>query len=168
MSPLEWCQWLNETPLSLYLRNSDYPFFVIETVHVIALGFSVGTILWVDLHLLGIAMRRERVADVIAQFERPAVIGFAVMFVSGGLLFLAEPLKAYITTAFRVKVVMLLFAGLNVWYFHSKVYQSLASSADATRLPWNAKMVGLLSVALWLGIIIAGRWTAYFSVPGDF
>ena len=168
MSPLAFSQWLNETPLSLYLRNSDYPFFVIETVHVIALGFSVGTILWVDLHLLGIAMRRERVADVIGQFERPAVIGFVVMFISGFLLFLAEPYKAYITTAFRLKVLMLVLTGLNVWYFHSKVYPSVADSSDARCLPWSAKMVGLVSVALWVGIIIAGRWTAYFSVPGDF
>src|SRR4051812_47364673 len=106
MSLLEFFRWLNETPLSVYLRDSDYPFFLIETVHVIALGFSVGTILWVDLYLVGVAMRRERVADVIGQFERPAVVGFTIMFISGALLFLAEPLKAYLTTAFRLKLVM--------------------------------------------------------------
>jgi hypothetical protein len=168
MSLLEFFRWLNETPLSVYLRDSDYPFFLIETVHVIALGFSVGTILWVDLYLLGVAMRRERVADVIGQFERPAVVGFTVMFISGLLLFLAEPLKAYITTAFRLKLVMLVLTGINVRYFHAKVYPGALASKDAAALPWRAKAVGLVSVTLWVGIIIAGRWTAYFSVPGDF
>ena len=168
MSLLEFFRWLNETPLSVYLRDSDYPFFVIETVHVIALGFSVGTILWVDLYLLGVAMRRERVADVIGQFERPAIIGFTTMFISGALLFLAEPFKAYITTAFRLKLVMLVLTGLNVWYFRARVYPGALESIDATALPWRAKAVGLVSVTLWIGIIIAGRWTAYFSVPGDF
>jgi uncharacterized membrane protein len=166
MSPLEYFRWLNETPLSLYLRNSDYPFFVIETVHVLALGFSVGTILWVDLHLVGLSMRRERVSDVVAQFERPAMVGFVVMFISGLLLFLAEPLKAYITTAFRIKMVMLIFTGLNVLYFHSKVYPAVAEWDETLALPWRARMVGVVSMTLWLVIIICGRWTAYFSVPG--
>jgi len=166
MSLLGFFQWMNETPVSLYLRNSDYPFFVIETVHVIALGFSVGTILWVDLHLLGLSMRRQRISDVVGQFERPAVIGFFVMFVSGFLLFVSEPLKAYLTLAFRLKLVMLVVTGLNVWYFHSRVYPVVADWDGASVLPWRARMVGFVSMSLWIAIIIAGRWTAYFSVPG--
>jgi len=166
MSLLEFFRWLNETSFSVYLRDSDYPFFIIETVHILALGFSVGTILWVDLYLVGLAMRGERVSDVVGQFERPAVIGFIVMFISGFLLFMAEPLKAYITFAFRLKMVMLIITGLNVWYFHAKVYPSVQEWDDAGSLPIPARIVGLVSMTLWLGIIIAGRWTAYFSVPG--
>lgn len=164
---LEFFRWMNETPLSVYLRDSDYPFFVIETVHVIALGFSVGTILWVDLHLLGIVMRRERIADVIGQFERPAIAGFTVMFISGFLLFLAEPLKAYLTLAFRLKLVMLVLTALNVWYFRTNVFPGIVNANGGAALPWRARMVGLVSVTLWIAIIIAGRWTAYFSVPGN-
>ena len=166
VSPLEFFRWLNETPLSVYLRDNDYPFFVIETIHLLALGFSVGTILWVDLHLIGFSMKRERVSDVVSQFERPAVVGFVVMFASGVLLFLAEPLKAYITTAFRIKMVMLILAGLNVRYFHSKVYPVVADWDGTVAVPWRARMVGIVSMTLWLAIIICGRWTAYFSVPG--
>jgi uncharacterized membrane protein len=166
VSPLEFFRWLNETPLSVYLRDSDYPFFVIETIHLLALGFSVGTILWVDLRLVGLSLKRERVSDVVRQFERSAVVGFVVMFISGFLLLLAEPLKAYITTAFRIKMVMLVFAGLNVLYFHSKVYPAVADWDGAVALPWRARMVGIVSMMLWLAIIICGRWTAYFSVPG--
>jgi len=166
VSPLEFFRWLNETPLSVYLRDSDYPFFVIETIHLLALGFSVGTILWVDLHLVGFSMKRERVSDVVGQFERSALVGFGVMFISGFLLFLAEPLKAYITTAFRIKMVMLVFAGLNVLYFHSKVYPVVADWDGTVALPRRARMVGIVSMMLWLAIIICGRWTAYFSVPG--
>jgi uncharacterized membrane protein len=165
-SPLEFFRWLNETAFSVYLRDSDYPFFIIETIHLLALGFSVGTILWVDLHLVGFSMRRERMSDVLSQFEQPAIVGFVVMFVSGFLLFLAEPLKAYITTAFRIKMVMLVFAGLNVLYFHSSVYPGVADWDGTVALPWRARVVGIVSMTLWLAIIICGRWTAYFSVPG--
>jgi hypothetical protein len=56
---------------------------------------------------------------------------------------------------------MLLLTGLNVWYFHAKVYPSVAELDESAVMPWRAKMVGLVSMLLWFGIIIAGRWPAY-------
>ena len=56
---------------------------------------------------------------------------------------------------------MLVLTGLNVWYFHAKVYPGVAEWDDAAVAPWRAKMVGVVSMFLWFGIIIAGRWTAY-------
>jgi hypothetical protein len=94
---LSFVQWLNDTPLSVYLRESDWPFPIIETIHILGLGFSVGTIMWLDLRLLGLAMREAPVTDVIEQLEPWAIGGFAVMFVSGSLLILSEPLKCYNT-----------------------------------------------------------------------
>jgi len=55
---LSFVQWLNDTPISVYLREGDWPFPIIETVHILGLGFSVGTIMWVDLRLLKLAMAR--------------------------------------------------------------------------------------------------------------
>ena len=163
MHPLfDFVQWLNETRFSMALREGDWSFAVIETVHILGLGFSVGTIVWVDLRLIGLAMRRERVTDVIGGLEPWAMGGFVVMFLSGILLLLAEPLKAYSRLAFRLKVVMLILAAINVLVFHRGVYRTIAQWDEAEVLPWQAKISGYLSLILWLGIIIAGRWTAYF------
>ena len=106
----ELATWLNETPFSVALREGDWQFAVIETFHILGLGFSVGTIVWVDLRLMGVAMRRERVTDVIQGLEPWAAGGFIVMFMSGILLLIAEPLKAYGTFEFRLKVVMLVLS----------------------------------------------------------
>ena len=157
---LSFVQWLNDTPISVYLRESDWPFPIIETIHILGLGFSVGTIMWLDLRLLGLAMREAPVTDVIEQLEPWAIGGFAVMFVSGSLLILSEPLKCYNTVAFRIKVVLLILAVLNVLYFHKKVMHDV--DQWDRNVPWRAKMVGALSLVLWLGVVIAGRWTAYF------
>lgn len=158
----ELAKWLNETPLSVALREGDWPFAIIETFHILGLGFSVGTIVWVDLRLIGLAMRRERVTDVIHGLEPWAMGGFLVMFLSGMLLLLAEPLKAYSRLAFRLKVVMLVLATINVLVFHRGIYRTIAQWDEADVLPWQARTTGYLSLILWLGIIIAGRWTAYF------
>ena len=122
---LSFVQWLNDTPISVYLRESDWPFPIIETIHILGLGFSVGTIMWLDLRLLGLAMRDAPVVDVIEQLEPWAIGGFTVMFVSGSLLILSEPLKCYNTVAFRIKVVLLILAALNVLYFHKRVMHNV-------------------------------------------
>jgi hypothetical protein len=154
-------QWLNDSAFSVWLRESDTPFPIIETVHILALGLSVGTIMWVDLRLMGRVTTRYRVSDVVGRLEPWAIAGFAVMFSSGLLLFISEPIKCYTTLSFQLKAVMLLLTGLNVWYFHAKVYPGVAEWDESAVMPRRAKMVGLVSMLLWFGIIIAGRWTAY-------
>jgi len=154
-------QWLNETPFSVALRENDWPFPIIETFHILGLGISVGVIIWVDLRLVGLTMRSQPVSQVVSQLEPWAIRGFVVMFLSGSLLFLAEPMKCYSTIAFRFKAVMLVLTSLNVWYFHAKVYPHVAEWDEARVMPWRAKMVGYVSMILWFGIIIAGRWPAY-------
>jgi hypothetical protein len=154
-------QWLNESAVSVWLREGEWQFPIIETIHILGLGLSVGTILWVDLRLIGFVTTRHRVSEIVGPLEPWAMTGFAVMFVSGLLLFLAEPMKCFTTLSFQLKAIMLVLAGLNVWYFHTKVYPSVAEWDDAAVAPWRAKMVGVVSMFLWFGIIIAGRWTAY-------
>jgi hypothetical protein len=158
----DFVKWLNETPFSMALREGDWPFAIIETVHILGLGFSVGTILWVDLRLIGVAMRHERVSDVIHGLEPWALGGFAVMFLSGALLLIAEPLKAYGKLAFRLKLIMLVLAAINVLLFHMGIYRSLSEWNEEEVVPWQARASGYVSLILWLGIIVAGRWTAYF------
>ena len=119
---------------------------------------------WVDLRLIGISMKRYRVKEMVEQLEQLALCGFLVMFISGFLLLCSEPLKCYTILAFRLKAIMLPLAGLNVLYFHSKgVFGTVSEWDEATITPWRARMVGILSLILWFGIIIAGRWTAYTS-----
>lgn len=158
---LSWITWLNEVPISVWLREMPYPFPIIETIHILALGASFGTILWVDLRLMNVVMQDRPVSDVIEQLEPYAMIGFAAMFLSGALLFLSEPVKAYSTMAFRIKAVMLVLAGINIWFFHRGIYTTIHTWDRAKQLPWQARFTGLSSLLLWLGIIVCGRWTAY-------
>jgi hypothetical protein len=107
-------------------------------------------------------MVHKSVSSVIKMLKPWEIVGFVTMFISGALLLLSEPLKCYTTIAFRIKVVLLILAGLNVWYFHAKVSKDMAYWDNVEVPPWRAKLVGSLSLALWFGIIVAGTWTAYF------
>jgi hypothetical protein len=83
------------------------------------------------------------------------------MLASGALLFYAIPVRTYHSIFFRVKVAMLLLSGLNVLIFHSTIYRSVALWDLNSVPPVRARVAGGLSLALWAGIVVAGRMIAY-------
>ena len=161
MSLLDFCRWLHDTPWATGIRESTLLFPVIETVHVLGLSLSVGTIAVVDLRLLGLGLRREPVSQVIAQIIPWSLGGFILMFLSGALLFSSQALKAYDSTFFRIKLLLLFLAGLNALVFQLVVARGMAKWDKASVTPLRARLAGGLSLALWIGVIAAGRTMAY-------
>lgn len=162
MSLLQICQWINDTGVATALRESDLVFPIVETVHVLAIALLAGTVAIVDLRLLGLVLKRQRVSQVAGQVLPLTWAGFAAMFVSGVLLFMAEAAKSYANPAFRVKMLLLLIAGLNPLVFHSTIFRSVAAWDEAPTTPRRARAAAVLSLTLWSGIIVAGRAIAYY------
>ena len=110
LSMLEWCQWLEDTSWALpSVSRLSLP--LLEGSHVMALAISVGAVLWFDLRLLGWTMRDDRVSDVFRQVRPWMLLGFAVMFVTGVLLFAAAATDAYASLYFRLKLALLMLGG---------------------------------------------------------
>jgi len=162
MSILHACQWLNDTPLATAIRESEVVFPLIETVHVLAIALLAGTVAIVDLRLLGLILKRERVSQVAGQILPLTWVGFGAMVASGVLLFLAEATKSYYNPAFRFKMLLLVVAGLNPLIFHRTIYRNVSPWDEAAVAPWRARLTAYLSLTLWSGIIVAGRAIAYF------
>jgi hypothetical protein len=163
MSPLaHLCQWFHDSTIGTSIRESTYAFPVIETVHVLGITLLVGTIAIVDLRILGILFRRERVSSIVRQVLPLTWSGFVVMFVSGFLLFWSESERVYVNPVFRIKLVLLLLVGLNPLIFHSTIYRKVAAWDDALDAPRQAKVTAILSLTLWSATIVAGRMIAYF------
>ena len=89
------------------------------------------------------------------------VAGFIVMVLSGLLLFYAIPVRSYQNIFFRVKLLLLVIAGVNVWLFNSGVYLRIQSWDRDAIPPTRARMAGFASLALWVLIIFCGRMIAY-------
>lgn len=159
---LEWCNWISATPLSTTIRESDWWFNIIETVHVIFTTLMVGTIFVVDLRLLGVILRRESASRVVRAVLPWTWAGLAVMASSGVLLFISEAAQAYDNLAFRIKLLLLLAAGANALLFHATIYRSVGEWDARLPTPGRARAAGALSVALWTAVIVSGRAIAYF------
>ena len=140
------------------LLQSRYMFPLIETAHVLGLSASVGLILMTDLRLIGVTLLEEPVSDVTHQLRRWMLSGFALMFITGALLFYAEAGKLYHSPTFRLKLVFLLLAGINALVFETTIGRSVM---DWKGLPPRAKFAGWASLICWAAVVLFGRWTAY-------
>jgi Family of unknown function (DUF6644) len=114
-----------------------------------------------DLRLLSLTMRSVPVSQVAGRLLPWARAGFVVMVITGALLFYAIPVRAFHNIFFRIKVVLLILAGINVWVFHSTVFRSVAEWDLDPVLPKRARMAGAVSLVLWASIVVAGRMIAY-------
>lgn len=156
------CQLLYDSQFGTYIRESDYAFSVIESVHVLAITLLVGTIALLDLRMLGVVLRGVSVTRIARTVFPLTWSGFAIMFVSGFLLFWAEAAKNYSNPAFRIKIVLLLLVGLNPLIFHTTIYRRVHEWEQLELSPWRARAAAIASLSLWSGIIVAGRMIAYF------
>jgi hypothetical protein len=163
MTLLEICQWIENTPLGVEIRESIWWFPLLNLGHLLAMAVSAGTIAFVDLRLLGLGLRRAPVSQVAGQLLPWTWAGFVVLFITGSLLIVSEAVLLYGNAAFRIKVVLLLVAGLNVLIFHTTVYRKVAEWDLAPVAPLRARIAGSVSLFCWVGLIAAGRTIPYLE-----
>jgi hypothetical protein len=161
MSLLPFCEWLASTPGSIALHESLFMYPLVESVHVLTLCLFVGMTMMLDLRLTGLALRRVPVADVVLRLQPWMLAGFAIMTVSGVLLFYAIPVRSYQNIFFRVKVIFLVLAGINALAFHTGIFRSVGDWNSHLPPPKRARIAGTVSLVLWAGIIVTGRMIAY-------
>jgi hypothetical protein len=151
---------LQDLPLPTQIRESDWLFPTIETVHVFALVLVVGTIMTVDLRLLGFANKERPFSQVAAEMLPWTWTAFAVAALAGLLMFSSKALTYYGNIPFRLKMACLLLAGINMVMFHWLGTRHLAVW-DRGRPPRAAKLAGGASLLLWTTIVAAGRWIGF-------
>jgi hypothetical protein len=161
MSLLPFCEWLAGTSGSIALHESLFMYPLIESLHVLTLCLFVGMTMMLDLRLTGLAFRDTPAAEVVERLQPWMVLGFAIMSISGVLLFYAIPVRSYQNIFFRTKVIFLILAGLNALMFHTGVFRNVAAWSRDRRPPRRARLAGIASLVLWAGIIVTGRMIAY-------
>ena len=157
MSLLAFFQWCEQSHIGDLIRRSPWLFPAIEAIHLLGLGFIGGAVLVVDLRLLSFGLRRQSAAQ-LSRDAQPWLVGsLIVMIITGGLLFTSEAIKCYYHGAFWFKMASLLLAIVFTFTVQRKVVM-----ADETRLaPLWSKVVAVVSVLLWSGVGIGGRWIGF-------
>ncbi|HKV04809.1 MAG TPA: DUF6644 family protein [Candidatus Acidoferrales bacterium] len=165
MSLASFLQWLHDTQFSITMRESLWAEPFVETIHVLTLTLFLGFAVLLDMRLLGVALRRRRMSEVLAQLNPWLFGGFAIMIVSGTLLFCGDPVAFYTTTFFKLKMIMLVLAGANVLVFNATIGRRVSEWDLVSTTPGGAKIAAVVSLLLWVLIVAAGRGIAYALPP---
>ena len=160
---LSFCQWCNNSFFGHTIRDSRWLFPFVEIFHLIGLGMLGGTLLVLNLRLLGIGFKGEKTFD-LSKDVRPWMIGsLVVMLVSGFLLFSTEAVKMFGNWAFRAKMSFLLLAIVYTFTIYRWVLR-----ADESRLApvWRIS-AAVLSLLLWSGVGLGGRAIGFVTTSAS-
>jgi hypothetical protein len=153
----ELAQWSEKTALGTMIRNSEYAFPIIEFFHLAALAVIGGSVLIVDMRLLGLGLKKTSVAQ-LARDAQPYVTGaLIVMLITGISLYTSEATKCYASAAFWIKMVSLVLAMAYTYTIRKRV----TAGDEKTFSIATGKLVGVVSIALWFGVAWGGRWIGF-------
>ncbi|CCA90554.1 DUF6644 family protein [Novosphingobium sp. PP1Y] len=144
-----------------YVRESTWAYPTLETLHVMAIALVVGSIWIVDLRILGLLLQRRSIESVMNEMLPVTWIVFALALITGALMFMSSAIMFADNPAFRIKVIVLALAGVNVLFFHThamKQWQVVGGHAVASPA---MKVSGGASIILWVSTIAAGRWIGF-------
>jgi hypothetical protein len=153
--------WLGGTPWSARLLESLWVWPLIESTHVLSIALFVGTAMMMDLRLLGVTFGGVRASDFTGRLLPWTRAGFAIMIVTGLLIFYSNPVRYYHNVFFRFKMIALVIAGLNVWLFHSRIHRRVFEWDLDAKPPRAAQVAGAVSILAWTLIVVSGRLIAY-------
>jgi hypothetical protein len=156
---MELFEWLETTTIANTIRTVAWVYPALETAHYIGLAFLVGGIMLIDLRLLGFA-RRLPMRSMIGLL--PWVwAGFIINATSGSLIFIYGAVNFSSNPSFRLKMVLMVLAGINALIFTLAAARSGDGWIESGQVPVPIKAIATASFVLWLGVVTAGRWMAY-------
>jgi uncharacterized membrane protein len=157
---------LYETRLADQIRENEFAFPSIETVHVLAISLVVGSIAVLDVRLLGWASRERRVSQLSAEVLPITWTAFAIGVASGALLFASNAPKYAANPYFRAKLVLIVLAGINMLVFQRVTRRNLAAWDAAAATPRAARVAAAISLIVWTLVVAAGRWIGFTMLAG--
>jgi uncharacterized membrane protein len=155
---------IQDTDLATAVRENGFIFPWVEAVHVLAVTVVVGSIAVLDLRLLGWASRDRPVSKVLADVLPTTWTAFGLAFVSGALLFSSNALVYAHNSFFRSKLALLVLLGINAAVFHRGPARRSGERDGVPVHPGWARAAGAISIVLWIGVTICGRWIGFTRV----
>lgn len=157
----ELLNWLESTPLAVYIAESTIAFPVIEIVHVVAITLVFGTIAIVDLRLLGLGSNNRAVTELCRDVLPWTWGAYAIAAISGSLLFISQATQYVANPAFRMKMLLMLAAGINMVVFELITFRGVAKWDRDVPVAPAGKLAGAVSLACWVGVVGFARWVGF-------
>ncbi len=165
-------QAVHASPVADWMRGTLKAMPIVESIHVLCAGLVFGTVLIVDLRLLGYPNTQRSFLRIHHELIPVTWCAFVVSVITGALMFAPNSITYVGNTAFRLKLLAILAAGINMAIFQLITARSVANWDHNARAPAGARLAGALSIGLWIAVIFTARWIGFtkgydFTVPTD-
>lgn len=161
------CAWIVDTPLSEFVKTHSIVTPAVQTVHILAVSIVLAGMAMLDLRMMNLAGRHHPVSSMAARFIPALWWSLLVLVCTGTILIFGEPERELLNNGFRTKMVLVVCAALITLY----VQRSLKRNPDFWSAPISrqntARLVGIISLTLWIAIAVLGRWIAYIQQVGS-
>jgi len=134
---------------------------ILEGTHVLTLMLFAGTIFVVDLRLLGVIFKKTPVSVVSDRVLPLTIFGMVLMVVTGVALVYAKPLLYYHNIWFRLKLIFLAIAFINIVVMHFRLQRNMSEWDALPKPPAKIRVSAAISLASWIIVITFGRFIAY-------
>jgi hypothetical protein len=153
-------EWLQGTWVGVLVAESLWGYPLLETIHSIGMAMLIGSLGLINLRVLG--FKRELPLLGTSELLPLAWLGFTLNALSGTLLFTSDAVYFFSSWTFRVKMLLVVLAGLNAAMLGQRVFRVAAGTGAVTTEPTSGtKGIALLSLVFWIGAACAGRLIAY-------
>ena len=158
---------LQNMALATAIRESTLAYPVILSLHLTGMALFGGMILMTDLRLLGIAMTRRPIAEVIDGLRPWKHLGLTLVATCGILLAWSKLAFYAVNPYFHLKLTLLLLVAIHALVFRKSVYRNAKELDRSPAIPGRAKLAAVISLVLWIGLVSAGRWIGYWEPKED-
>ncbi|MGC1521537.1 MAG: DUF6644 family protein [Steroidobacteraceae bacterium] len=159
----EFIHWLGNTQASQIIQKVFWIIPTVQIAHILAISVVLASMAMFDLRLLGVAGKRHSIASFSRRFMPWLWSALIVLAASGSILIVGEPKRALGNVFFEAKMAMLATAIAVTLGFQAILKRDLGRGGSdlAPSHFAAAKVIGLVSLALWVAIAVAGRLIAY-------
>lgn len=163
MSILSICQDIQSIGFLTEIRESALVYPTIMTTHLSCIALFGGMILMTDMRLMGLALKKYTVTEVVSGLRPWKRVGFCIMIAMGLLLAGSEAEKYYHNPFFWIKMSILCLVAVHALIFRPIVYNRTEEIDRSPVLPTRAKAAGVLSLVIWCGVLTFGRLIGYYE-----
>ena len=153
--------WLEASGVAVAMREWTWAYPIVEITHIIGFVVLVGAAFMFDLRLLGVS-RWLPLPDLARHLLRVSRLSLLLVLPTGFLMFMTNATKLVENPVFRLKLILIVFAGINAFVFRRWISKSIEHRNINEGSPLMAKLSGAFSLMAWSAVISCGRLIAFF------
>lgn len=154
-------QGLENSAVGQYVASSTWAFPTIETLHVICFVTVLGSIVVMDLRMLGLTATDYPLTRLAKDTLKITWVAFVCAAITGSLLFVSKATSYAINPYFQRKMVCMVLAGINMGIFEFLTWRNVRNWDTGQAIPFATQLAGALSLIFWILVVFFGRTVGF-------